>query len=128
MNKSNPVTDETFENKVLNSDLPVLVDFYSDSRSPCMTTIPMLYDIAEKADGLFTVASLKIDENPMTVYRYGATGGPTLILFKAGQPVERFVGCLPKQIVLSRTREHLASLDNDRELIGPRSKESLPHR
>ena len=107
MNKPIHVNDATFENEVLKSETPVLVDFYADWCGPCRMISPMLAEIAEEAAGEFRVAKLNIDENGATTVRYGVQSIPTLILFKDGRPVERWVGIVPMQSVLSRARDHV---------------------
>ena len=103
MNKSVYVTDATFESDVLESDIPVLVDFYSDWCGPCRAIHYALDDIAQVVYGEFAVVALNTDENSATAYLYGVSDIPTLILFKDGRPVERFSGIVPKQTI-SRSR------------------------
>lgn len=91
------VTDETFDSEVLSSDLPVLVDFWAAWCGPCRMIAPVVESLAEDYRGRLAVAKLNVDENPDTASRYQVMGIPTLILFKGGQPVERFVGYLPKE-------------------------------
>ncbi len=109
---SNPiyVSDETFESEVLQSETPVLVDFYADWCGPCRIISPMLEEIVEELDGAFRVAKLDIDDNGATAVKYGVRSIPTLILFKGGRPVERWVGIVPKQLVLSRARDHVSAV------------------
>ena len=108
MNKSVYVTDATFEAEVLKSDIPVLVDFYSDWCGPCRAIHLALDDIAQVANGEFTVVTLNTDENPATAYHYGVSNIPTLILFKDGRPVERFLGIVSKNTFTSRSQSHLS--------------------
>jgi len=110
MSKPIYVSDETFETEVLQSETPVLVDFYADWCGPCRVISPMLEEIAEEVDGEFRVAKLDIDANSVTTYKYGVQSIPTLILFKDGRPVERWVGIVPKQLVLSQARDHLSAV------------------
>ena len=106
MNKSAYVTDTTFESEVLKSDIPVLVDFYSDWCGPCRAIHYVLDDIAQVVHGEFAVVALNTDENSATAYLYGVSDIPTLILFKDGRPVERFLGIASQRTVLSSSRSY----------------------
>ena len=90
------VSDETFEDKVLRADGPVLVDFWAEWCGPCLQIAPFLEDLARDKEGQLTVAKLNIDHSPKTPTRYGVRGIPTLILFKDGQVVATKVGSLPR--------------------------------
>ncbi len=111
MSKPIYVSDGTFETEVLQSETPVLVDFYADWCGPCKVISPMLEEIAQEVDGEFRVAKLDIDDNGVTTAKYGVQSIPTLILFKDGQPVERWVGIVPKQVVLSRARDLVSTVE-----------------
>src|SRR3954471_11164100 len=90
------VTDGTFQDEVLSSSTPVLVDFWAEWCQPCKMIAPILEQLAaEQVDGL-RIAKLDVDGNPRPPHQYGDQGIPTLILFKGGQPVERIVGFTPK--------------------------------
>ena len=91
-----PVGDDDFETNVLNSDRPVLVDFWAEWCGPCKMIAPALEEIAGDMDGKVTVAKLNIDDNPHTPSKYGVRGIPTLIVFKDGQVAATKVGALPK--------------------------------
>ncbi|NOX63213.1 MAG: thioredoxin [Chloroflexi bacterium] len=102
-----PVNDQNFQEKVLQSDLPVVVDFWAEWCSPCKLIAPILEEIAQEYDGKLKVAKLDVDHNPGTAMAYGVMSIPTLILFKNGEPVERLVGYMPKPRLLSRITPHL---------------------
>lgn len=90
------VTDATFEEDVLKSDVPVLVDFWAEWCGPCKMIAPILEEIAVEYDGKIRIAKLNIDENPATPPRYGIRGIPTLMLFKAGNVEATKVGAVSK--------------------------------
>ncbi len=108
MTKPIHVTDSTFDAEVLKSDIPVLADFWAEWCGPCKTVAPVLEEIAEEYNGELKIAKLEVDENGQTARQFGVKSIPTLILFTNGQPVERLVGAMPKEQLLSRIRPHLA--------------------
>lgn len=107
MDKTIEVTDSSFQTDVLDSELPVLVDFWADWCGPCRMIAPHVKAIAEEYDGKLKVAKVDIDENPAVPGRYGIIGIPTLMLFKGGQVVERVTGALPKARILAQVEPHL---------------------
>jgi thioredoxin 1 len=90
------VTDDSFEQDVLQSSDPVLVDYWADWCGPCKMIAPVLSEIADEYAGKVKVAKLNIDENPKTPPRYGIRGIPTLMLFKAGEVEATKVGAVSK--------------------------------
>jgi len=90
------ITDATFEDKVLNSDKPVLVDYWAEWCGPCRMIAPILDEIAEEYDGKLTVAKLDTDKNQPTAIKYGVRGIPTLMIFKDGEIAGTKVGALSK--------------------------------
>ncbi len=90
------VSDTTFEQDVLKSDKPVLVDFWAEWCGPCKMIGPVLEDVAGELSGQLAVAKVNIDENPMVPTKYGVRSIPTLILFKGGEVVDTKVGAMPK--------------------------------
>ena len=90
------VTDESFGSDVLQSDKPVLVDYWAEWCGPCKMIAPVLEDLARDYAGRLTVAKLDIDANPATTTKFGIRGIPTLILFKGGKPHAQKVGAMSK--------------------------------
>ena len=91
-----PVTDGTFSNDVLQSDVPVLVDFWAPWCGPCHMVAPTLERLAAQYAGQIRVAKLNVDENPMSARQYQAMSIPMLLMFKGGQPVGKLVGAHPQ--------------------------------
>ena len=90
------VTDDTFEDEVLNSDKPVLVDYWAEWCGPCKMIAPLLDEIAGDYAGKLKITKLNIDENPDTPPKYGIRGIPTLMIFKNGNAEATKVGALSK--------------------------------
>ena len=90
------VTDTTFEDQVLNSETPVVVDYWAEWCGPCKMIAPILEEIAEEYAGKITVAKLNIDENQETPQKYAVRGIPTLMIFKNGNVAATKVGAMSK--------------------------------
>ncbi len=96
---SEPITvdDSNFEQVVLQSDKPVLVDFWAPWCRPCLMVAPILDELAEEYSGRVSVARMDIDQNPKTPAKYSIMSIPTLLLFKKGEPISHIVGFRPKE-------------------------------
>jgi len=108
MGKPVQVTDSTFDEMVIASERPVLVDFWAEWCGPCKMIAPVLEEIANDLDGKLTIGKLDVDENQNTAMAYGIFSIPTLLLFKDGEPVERIVGFQPKAQLLGKIQKHLS--------------------
>jgi thioredoxin 1 len=97
------VTDADFEQEILKSDSPALVDFWAAWCGPCRTVGPVVEELADEYAGKVKVCKINVDDNKETPTKYGVRGIPTLMLFKDGQVVDQIVGAVPK----SRIKELL---------------------
>ena len=91
------VTDQNFEQDVLKSDQPVLVDFWAEWCIPCKMLTPTVEQVAQQYEGQAKVVKMNVDDNPQVPPRYGIKGIPTLILFKGGIEADRVVGATSKE-------------------------------
>lgn len=90
-------TDGNFENEVLNSDVPVLVDFYADWCGPCKMMAPVIEELSTQYQGKAKIGKLDVDQNGVTAQKYRVMSIPTILLIKDGKVVETVVGAVPKQ-------------------------------
>lgn len=100
MGATKAVTDASFVSDVLQSDKPVLVDFWAEWCVPCRKVAPLLEEIAEEMGDKVSIVKLNIDENPETARAYRVMSVPTLTLFKGGQPVQSVAGAHPKSTLV----------------------------
>ena len=104
-----PVADASFERDVLQSPVPVLVDFWAEWCGPCRAVAPVLEQIATEQADKIRIVKLNVDENPETPAKFSIRGIPTLILFKNGEPVATQVGAVPKTQLTAFVERHLAA-------------------
>lgn len=97
----NETSDGGFDDDVLKSTLPVLVDFWAPWCGPCKSIAPVLEEISKEFSGKLKVLKLNVDDNPRTPTQYNVRGIPNLVFFKGGQVVEQIVGAVPKEQLLT---------------------------
>jgi thioredoxin 1 len=96
-NKPVEISDTKFEEEVIKSDTPVLVDFWAPWCAPCRMVAPVLEELADTHEGKIKICKLNVDENPVTAQSFEIRAIPTLLLFKDGRPAARMVGVRPKE-------------------------------
>jgi thioredoxin 1 len=107
MSSANPVTDATFKDEVLDSELPVLVDFWAPWCGPCRMVAPVVDEISQQYAGRIKVVKMNTDENPEVASTYGIRSIPTLMIFKGGSRVDMVVGAVPKTTLATTLERHL---------------------
>lgn len=100
-------TDDNFENDVLKSDAPVLVDFWAPWCGPCRMMAPVIEELAKDLDGKMKVGKMNVDENVDTPGKNGVMSIPTFVVFKGGEAVERFVGSMTKEDMMKKLEAHI---------------------
>ena len=107
-----PVTDDDFEEKVLRSSSPVLVDFWAPWCGPCVSIAPTLEQLASEFEGRLTIAKMNVDENANIPVNYGVRSIPYLALFKDGKVVDSVVGIVPKAKLSEMLEKQLEQSSN----------------
>ena len=105
-----PVTDAQFHQEVIESELPVLVDFWAPWCGPCQRVGPILEELAGEYRGRLRIAKVNTEENSVQAGEFGVRGIPTMILFKNGNEVDRIVGALPKLVLQLWIEESIAGI------------------
>ncbi len=108
MSKPVAVTDDSFDTEVLQSDIPVIVDFWATWCGPCKMIAPILEEIASEYGDKVKVAKLDVDGNSQTPGKYGIMSIPSLVFFKDGKEVDRVVGAIPKSQLTTRLEKAFA--------------------
>ena len=107
MSEPKAVGDKDFIQEVLESDTPVLVDFWADWCAPCKMVAPLIDELAKEYDGKIKFTKVDVDDNPQTAMQYGIRSIPTLLVFKGGAPVDQVVGAVPKATIKKRLDDAL---------------------
>ena len=100
-------TDQNFDTEVLQSAVPVLVDFWATWCGPCKAVAPILDELSGEYAGRLKVAKVDVDQNPNVASKYGIRSIPSIYLFKNGQVVEQIIGAVPKNTILKKIEGHL---------------------
>ena len=96
------VTDNTFDEEIVNSEIPAIVDFWAEWCGPCKMIAPVFEELSGEYDGKVKFAKMDVDVNAKVPTKYGIRGIPTLLIFKGGSPVDQIVGALPKSALKQR--------------------------
>lgn len=108
MSKEVTLTDQNFENEVVKSDKPVLVDFWAPWCGPCRMIAPVLSELAEERAETLKIAKYNVDEQRDYAMKFGIQSIPTMILFKDGKVIDQLIGAMPKQMLISAIDKKLA--------------------
>ena len=101
------ITDDNFESEVLQSDKPVLIDFWAVWCGPCKIIAPIVEELASEYDGKVKVGKLDVDSNQQTSIKYGVRSIPTLLLFKDGNVKDTIIGAVPKKLIVEKLNSAL---------------------
>ncbi len=101
------MTDSNFQQEVLSSDRPVLVDFWAEWCGPCKMIAPIVEELAHEYDGKLKVGKVDVDSNQQVSMQFGVRSIPTLLIFKSGKVVEQVIGAVPKRLLAEKIAKHL---------------------
>ena len=101
------MTDTNFQQEVLSSDRPVLVDFWAEWCGPCKMIAPIVEELAHEYDGKLKVGKVDVDSNQQVSMQFGVRSIPTLLIFKSGKVVEQVIGAVPKRLLAEKIAKHL---------------------
>ena len=107
MAETTAINDKNFEDEVINSDIPVLVDFWAEWCMPCRMVAPIVEELAKEYTGKMKFVSVDVDANPDTAMKYKIRSIPALIVFKNGVPVDQIVGAVPKSALQEKVDSSL---------------------
>ena len=107
MGKYVEVTDANFDQEVLQSEIPVLVDYWAVWCAPCRMIAPLVEEIAEEKEGLVKVGKVNVDENSGIATKYGIRSIPTLMIFKDGEVVDQIIGAVPKSMIEEKLQKYI---------------------
>ena len=107
MSKPIHLTDETFHNEVIKSEVPVIIDFWATWCAPCRMIAPIIEQFAVEYNGQVKVCKLDVDNNQEVAMTYGIRSIPTVLIFKGGKVVDTIVGAVPKKMLKERLENHL---------------------
>ncbi len=102
------VTDANFEQEVMKSDMPVLIDFWAAWCGPCKMVAPVVEEIAKEYHGKLKVGKVDVDNNPEISMKFGIRSIPTLMVFKGGKVVEQVIGAVPKRNLMEKVLPHVS--------------------
>lgn len=96
------INDNNFKEEVVDSEIPVLIDFWAEWCAPCRLIAPIIDELADEFKGKLKVGKLDVDNNPQTSMNLGIRSIPTLLIFKEGKPVETIIGAVPKKDIVDK--------------------------